>query len=1025
MGKTIKRVIALLLSATAVILLLIPAGNVEATYNKGDFVIDGGTLVSYTGNETDLTIPLGITTIGKDCFSKNNNLNSVYIPDEVTSIDYAAFEDCKNLKKVTIGDGLKSIGQSAFSGCQSLSTVNIPRYVESLGSAAFAACPNLSTVTIDPRNRNFICLDGVIYTKDGNKMCQYLAGRPYSTYEIPQPVTEIEEFGFYGANMLTDVTIAQGVLEISDYAFLNCMALNSVKIPNSVKAIRKGAFGGCPNLNSLAVPASVGYIDPDAFTSLSGEKGDVVNATTGEVLSESGSGINDAGRGFETVKSEVGDGADNSLQNQSQNQDGAQQSVPDETDNNTVSEIVSENIDNLVNNVQSALPDGEIDRTTIVGGEAVFLTNPKSFKVYGFDIDGAQTEDSIADSGNSSAVGEDMRSYSGREFDIVGGNFGHYGGNSDSVIIPDGTTKIGNRVFYNNTNLNSVQLPGSVNEIGDFSFARSSLNSVNIPDGTEKIGYAAFYNCNNLADISIPSSVKTIELGALDGTKFVEDWKKIEDGNNYLVVGDGILVASKGYLKDVVIPQGVKQIGPGVFSGNNHINSVLIPDTVTKIGEDAFNGCTKIKNVTLPRGLEIIEDRAFKDTSLTSVEIPPTVEEIGLGAFDTKNVNGGLDAVIFKGGRLPDTKYKPTASRLSAENLRTNAFNGTDYAFIPAGTDVNSGTIFKADTYGFRGQIYSSGDTLSDGSATLQLRKCTKEPDVNGIVSVDSQVSIGNNNYYLSGVSDTAFNEYKDSSWCVNKLTEITLDGNRTADLDSLLSDVNFSAQTGSNVGTGDGSEAISVKSSSLLGNAADVNAILPKGKERFNMSIEEDDGLVTSFNSAFDDRFGNHDSLVMKTLSIDMTDRLDFIPIKKMAKSKLEITMPLPGEFLESENVKVATLDDNGLFEEVASNVIDNGENKEITFVASHLSPFAIYAVALSDDTSELNNSDSAANTKETESVEIITSDSAPIPENIVMGTLTKEVAGIPAKVIVAVILFSASIVLFLQTIKKAKKRT
>ena len=112
MGKTIKRVIALLLSATAVILLLIPAGNVEATYNKGDFVIDGGTLVSYTGNETDLTIPLGITTIGKDCFSKNNNLNSVYIPDEVTSIDYAAFENCKNLQKVDIGDIVKSIGSS-------------------------------------------------------------------------------------------------------------------------------------------------------------------------------------------------------------------------------------------------------------------------------------------------------------------------------------------------------------------------------------------------------------------------------------------------------------------------------------------------------------------------------------------------------------------------------------------------------------------------------------------------------------------------------------------------------------------------------------------------------------------------------------------------------------------------------------------------------------------------------------------------------------------------------------------------
>ena len=237
MAKTIRRAIAILLAATAIIILLLPATNVSATYTKGDYVIDGGTLVSYTGTESDITIPLGISSIGKDAFSGNNTLTKVYIPDEVTSIDYAAFENCKNLEKVVIGDGVKSIGSAAFSGCQSLKEINIPRYTETIGSGSFAACPNLTDIAIDEKNKNFICLDGVLYSKDGKTLYQYLAGRPYSTYDIPKPVTEIMEFGFYGANMLTNVKVVSGVEEISEYCFLNCTALNNVSLPGTIKAI--------------------------------------------------------------------------------------------------------------------------------------------------------------------------------------------------------------------------------------------------------------------------------------------------------------------------------------------------------------------------------------------------------------------------------------------------------------------------------------------------------------------------------------------------------------------------------------------------------------------------------------------------------------------------------------------------------------------------------------------------------------------------------------------------------------------
>ena len=1003
MAKTIRRAIAILLAATAVIILLLPAADVNATYTKGDYVVDGATLVSYTGSDSDITIPLGVTAIGKDAFSGNNNLQRVYIPDEITSIDYAAFENCKNLVKVEIGDGVKSIGASAFSGCQNLTDINIPKYVDNIGSAAFAACPNLSDISVDEKNRNFVCLDGVLYSKDGKKMYQYLAGRPYSTYMIPEPVEDIDEFGFYGANMLTTVSVVHGVKEIPEYAFLNCTALNHVDLPSSLTAIRKGAFGGCPNLTKLTVPTSVRLIDDEAFTSMDGKKGDVLNEQTGEVLSESGSSdmYND-----DVVFSENPE-------------------YVEETEN--IDETENTSTENEISNTSemtTGKTEGELSSTVIVGGNAVFLLNPKDMKVRGFDMDAAQTEDSIADSWNSSSTNDDFRATSGRTFDIISGDFGHYGGSESSITLPDDISKIGNRVFYNNKNITNVVLPNNLNEIGDFAFSRSGIQSIDIPYGTEKIGYAAFYNCPNLSNVSIPGSVKTIELGAFDGTGFINNWRQIEDGNNFLILGDGILLAYKGHGTEVNVPNSVKQIGPGVFEGNTRIKSVSLPESLEKIGEDAFNGCSKINTISLPRNLKVIEDRAFKDTNLKSVRIPMTVDQIGLGAFDTTLVNGGMDAVIFDGVNLPDLTYKPTATRLSAKDLRTYAFNGTDYAFIPSQADLNSGTIFSPDVKGFRGEVYSASNSSEADNTYVQLRKCIKEPDANGIVTADSSIKIGSDVYYLSGVSETAFDCYKDSSWCEAPVTGITLNGDNSDALNSLISSINFDTQTSNDSIMSNDMSGIYVVSSDGSINTSKMKAVLPSNTEKFIMDIKKDDSLKSAFNTAFENRYGRADGLNMFTMSIDMTDRLKTTPIKKMATSKLDITMPVPADFLDAENIRVATLDDNGLLEEISCDIMEIDENnKEISFVASHLSPFAIFTKGTMDSDTGLDGEELVITSEVSTAQAFAANTVNTIAGEAVYGTLQKEVApGVPIRYFVILLLFSASGFLLLYKGKRKK---
>ena len=102
----------------------------------------------YLNNElvTNLTIPDGVTKIGKGAFAYYTNLKTITIPSSVTVIGASAFEDCGNLKSVTISDGVNTIGDGAFYGCSALESVTIPNSVTKIGASAFQYCTRLGSV---------------------------------------------------------------------------------------------------------------------------------------------------------------------------------------------------------------------------------------------------------------------------------------------------------------------------------------------------------------------------------------------------------------------------------------------------------------------------------------------------------------------------------------------------------------------------------------------------------------------------------------------------------------------------------------------------------------------------------------------------------------------------------------------------------------------------------------------------------------------------------------------------------------
>ena len=92
-----------------------------------------------------------------------------------------------------------------------------------------------------------ISLDGIAkYSLDMTVLLQ--VKKDISQFRIPDSVTEIGEFAFFGCTCLKEVRIPDSVTEIRDGTFSGCTSLKEVHIPDSVTKIGWFAFSGCTSL---------------------------------------------------------------------------------------------------------------------------------------------------------------------------------------------------------------------------------------------------------------------------------------------------------------------------------------------------------------------------------------------------------------------------------------------------------------------------------------------------------------------------------------------------------------------------------------------------------------------------------------------------------------------------------------------------------------------------------------------------------------------------------------------------------
>ena len=692
--RKIRKLIGSLLLITALLVTQIPVVPTSAAPSS-DFQIDKSKLVKYTGTASTVSIPDSIKIIGAEAFAGNTTLTSVKLGKNVEEIEYGAFKDCTYLNNITLSDTLLTIGNAAFSNNTSLKKISFPKNLENMGSGVFAGCESLSEITVDKENLNFVFEKNVLYNKDKTKIYCFTEGSKATSFSMPDSVIDIDEYAFWGNDSLKEVIFSTNLSEIPSYAFSNCRNLLAVSIPYSVNSIQSKAFENCISLQKALIPASVSYIHSSAFdgcpklnvTADSGsvahqfyENWKLVNNIDISVNNENGDTVIDSSGNVYIV------GGDGKLEK------------VDKTNNNSANNSSSNSALHDPSNVDYVpqfdplveAEEGVLAKTMIVGQNAVLMMD-------------SNVEVMTSITNRDVTLEEEMQSSSLLE-ESKGEALPKY------AIVED---RITNYAYYGDTELKTYSVPANITSIGDFAFARSNLESIHIPKNITSIGYAAFYHCDNLKEISIPSTVTWIEPSAFSHTAWLNAWASNSTADDFLIVGDGILIAYKGTKKYVEIPSNVETIAPASFLGHSEILGVNIPDSVTIIGEEAFKDCTSLQEVHGATNVVKIQDRAFENTALKEFTVHKYVDRIGIGAFYTNSEQNAT--IVFKGENLPKIGYTDSTSRLN-NHLLEPVFSKNWIAVVP-GEDVSlENTVLDNKTLGLEGDI-----AIKDGDGNLKV----------------------------------------------------------------------------------------------------------------------------------------------------------------------------------------------------------------------------------------------------------------------------------------------------------------
>lgn len=571
---------------------------------------------SITGN---VTVRDGITKIGEGAFKSRKGLTSVTLPESCTVIDSYAFENCTALTDINFPEKLELIGRNAFynsgitslklsqpglhvgsfafTDCHQLKSVEITSTDFDLMEWAFARCENLETVILPPQVFRMeggcftecTSLTTVVLPKNITDVHGFKGCTSLKTIEIPDSVTRIDYNAFSECKSLESIHLPDGVTNIGGLAFAHCYALKEINLPDSLTTIGEEAFRGVP-IAEVVIPANVTEIADWTFY----YNGELRSLTLPDGLKKIGANAFCGASKLQSVElpeslEEIGNAAfrESGL---------TSITIPGNVKRLGGAFIYCKNLEKV-----SIAPGVET-----IGADA-FLECPKL------------TEATLA----STVTTIESSAFCGcKALQTINGG----------ALIQS----IGEHAFTSCENIEEINISPNLTEISDYAFDGCKKLKRVSPSAAQKgvllphvkyIGKWAFNGCKAIPSFSLGDSLETVGDYAFASTSvtsmyFPDTVKQI--GINPMWMNYAIL--------SVHLPKSLTEIPQGMFAQAARIQTLTIPQGVHSIGTQAFHGNVALAALKLPDGLERIGANAFGNSMLL-LEIPASVTEIADDAF--------------------------------------------------------------------------------------------------------------------------------------------------------------------------------------------------------------------------------------------------------------------------------------------------------------------------------------------------------------------------------------------------------
>lgn len=463
-------------------------------------------------------------------FARCENLETVILPPQVFRMEGGCFTECTSLTTVVLPKNITFV--HGFKDCTSLKTIEIPDSVTSIGYEAFANCKSLESIHLPDGVTN---IGGLAFAQ-----CYAL-----KEINLPDSLNTIGEEAFLGA-ALTEVVIPANVTEIADWTFYYNGELRSLTLPDGLKKIGANAFCGASKLQSVELPESLEEIGDAAFR----ESGLTSITIPGNVKRLGGAFIYcknlekvSIAPGVETI------GADAFLE---------------------CSKLTEATLASTVTTIESSAFCGCKALQTINGGALIQSIGEHAFT-------SCENIEEINISPNLTEISD--YAFDGcKKLKRVSPSAEQKG-----VSLPH-VKYIGERAFNICKAIPSFSLGDSLETVGDYAFASTSVTSMYFPDTVKQIGINPMWMNYAILSVHLPKSLTEIPQG---------------------------MFAQAARIQTLTIPQGVRSIGTQAFHGNVALAALKLPDGLERIGANAFGNAMLL--LEIPASVTEIADDAFSE----------------------------------------------------------------------------------------------------------------------------------------------------------------------------------------------------------------------------------------------------------------------------------------------------------------------------------------------------------------------------------------------------------------------------